>query len=314
MLQAASGGANFSHTVYSMPVMSADILANFYQSTIFADISTTQYTGELRKAGDTIVFRREPNFMVREGGGINSTIKHDQAEFAARSYTVGRSMYFSIGIDPLMADRTPDWNALEQKLVASAGRKMSEHIDTRVLNEMYLYASPQNRGATAGRLSRSYNLGAPGAPLVVTSSNILEILTRVKGVLAEQNFDENAFTYLITPPVADVKLMNSELRQAYFSGLGQTTYLNGRIGQPIAGLNMFRTNRCPVVWDSVAGKWCYILSFGQKEATAFCAMNEYVRRIDNDPNSWLYYIQQRSCWDFFVLYPEMLGYLYVTFE
>lgn len=313
MLNYASGSPSFSNTAYNLPIMSSHILVKFYQKTIFSDISTTEYTGELRSKGDTIIFRQQPEFMVREGGGVGSTIRHDTGQFSSITKRIGRSLYFSLGVDPLMADRTPDWGALEGMLIQSAARQMQEHIDKRILSEMYLYAHARNCGANAGLITRSYNMGAPGAPLSLSSSNVLEKLTHVGGVMAEQNIDiATEDVFLVVPPKFKVLLQNSELKAAYFSGLGMTTYLNGRLPNKFADLTLFPTNRCPMVWDAVAGKWCFYLTFGVKRATAFVTANEYTRRIDNDPNSWLYYIQQRSIWDFFVLYPQLLGRMYVT--
>ena len=315
MIQANSGGANFSHTIYSLPIVSGHILQKLYQKTMFADISTTAYTGELATKGDTIVFHQMPEFRVRTGGGINSTIRHDSGEFSSKTFKVGRTMYWSIAVDKLLADRTDGWNMLMQNLQESASRHMAEHIDQTILSSFWVGAHPRNRGANAGLISRGYNLGMPGAPLSLTSASILDLLTRPSGVLMEQNIDtETSETYIIMPPVAKQKLMTSDLKSAFFSGLPQSTYLNGRLPTQICGLNTYITNRCPKVFDAAVNKWCYVLPFGSKDATAFVAMNEYMRHIDSESDTWLSYIQQRSCWDFFLLYPERIGYMYVTFE
>lgn len=309
-----SGTPQFQGTVMSMPLVSGRILLDFRQRSIFQDISTTEYTGELQKQGDTIIFRQAPNMTIRDGGYAGSRIRHSQGQFSAKSFRVGRALYYSIAIDPLVADRTEGWDMLEDALVSSAGRNMNEYIDKTVLNSFYLHADKFNRGANAGRVSKSVNLGAPGAPLVISKSSVLENLTNIPLVMAEQNLDVNSDMFLIGPHLLTNRIQNSDLKNASFSGLGSSTYLNSRVGSPIAGLNLYQTNRAPRVWDAVANKWCYVLPFGMKQATAFVAMNEWVRRIEAEAHSWNRYIQQRSCWDFFVLYPEMLGYMYVTFE
>ena len=315
MIQANSGSANFSHTIFSPPIVSAHILQKLYQKTIFADISTTQYTGELQSKGDTIVFHRQPEFRVRNGGGINSTIRHDSGEFSSTTFKVGRTAYWSIAYDRLLADRTDGWQMLLSNLQESASRHMAEHMDATILGSYWVGAHARNRGANAGLISRSYNLGAPSAPLVINSANVLDFLTRPTGVLLEQNIDtETTPTYLIVPPVMKQKLMTSDLKAAFFSGMPQSTYLNGRVPNQICGLDLYVTNRCPKVFDTAVNKWCYILPFGSKDATAFVAMTEYLRNIEAEADTWLSYIQSRSCWDFFLLYPERVGYMYVTFE
>lgn len=311
-IPAAAGYPQLSGTMMSLPIMSNHMIMQLYQRTIFGEITTTEYTGVLSKGGDTIVFRKEPNFMVRDGAGLGSTIRHDHAQWDTVSFTVGRSAYFSLACDPLSDRLFPDAKAQEGMLLDSGSRKMAEYIDKTILNEAYLYVDAANRGVTAGKITKSYNLGAPGAPIVLTSSNILEVLTRIRGVMAEQNVDiRSEDVYLIVPPSIDVMLMNSDLKAAYFSGLGQTTYLNGRIPEKMAGLTFYQTNRCPLVYDAVVGGWCYVLQFGVKRATAFASIVDYMRRIDNDSNTWLYYVQSRIAWDFFVLYGNLMGYLYV---
>lgn len=312
-IPAVAGYPQYSGTGMMMPVMANHMLVKFYERTIFGDISTTEYTSELNRGGDTIYFRKEPNFQVRGGADLGSTIKHDVAQFDTVAFTIGRTMYYSLACDPLTDRLVPDYAALEAQLIDSGSRKMSEYVDQTLLNEMYLYADAANHGANAGKITKSYNLGAVGAPLDVTSSNVLELLTRIRGVMAEQNIDITAEeTYLIAPPSIDVKLMNSELKAAYFSGLGQTTYLNGRVPNKLAGLNLYITNRCPLVYDAVAAKWCYIMPFGVRRATAFASIIDYMRKVDNDANTWLYFIQSRQAFDFFVLYANLIGYLYVS--
>lgn len=307
VLKTASGAPTFSGTPLSMPVLSAHILQRFYQTTIFSSISTTEYTGELERQGDTIIFQREPDFRVRDGGGINSNIRHDSGEFSAVSFRVGRSMYFSLAVDPLMASRTQGWAQLEAALINRGSQKMNEYIDQTVLSELPAYIPAGNRGTTAGIITKQWNLGALGSALTISKTTVLEVLTRVRGVMAERNVDVDVEPiYMIVPPSFDVVLMNSDLKSYMFTGQG-TTYATGKPFANIVGIQLLKTNRCPRVWDVVAGKWVYQLVFGTKRATAFCAMTEQSRKIDSTPDNWLYYIQQRACWDFFPLYPELLG-------
>ena len=312
-IQAAAGYPQYSGTGLMMPVLSSHMLVNFYERTIFGEISETSYTGELSRGGDTIYFRKEPQFLVRDGAGLGATIRHDHAQFDTVAYTIGRSMYYSLGVDPLQNRLVSDWKALESQLITSGSRQMAEYVDRTILNEMYLYADANNIGTRAGRITKSYNLGKPGTPLNLTSANILETLTRIKGVMAEQNIDiSNEDMYLIVPPSIDVMLMNSELKAAYFSGMGTTTYLNGKVPNKLANLTMFTSNRTPLVYDAVAAKWCYILMFGVKKATAFASIIDFMRTTDNDPHTWMYFIQHRQAWDFFVLYPNLIGYIYAS--
>lgn len=310
-IPAAAGYPQHSGTALALPVLSSHMLVRLYQATIFQDISTTEYTGELARGGDSIIFRKQPNITIHEGAGLGATIRHQHAQWDAKTYTIGRSAYFSLACDPLDDRLFPNVAAQESMLIESGARKKAEYIDGTILNEMYLYAHPANRGDRAGKITRQWNLGKPGAPVVLSTSNITEVLTRIRGVMAEQNVNvDGEDIYLIVPPSIEVMLMNSDLKAAYFSGLGQSTYINGKIGNKMAGLTMYKTNRCPLVYDAAIAGWCYIMSFGVKRATAFASIIDYMRRIDNDANTWMYFVQSRVAWDFFVLYPNLIGYIY----
>lgn len=311
-IPAVAGYPQHSGSSLSLPILSNHMLVRLYQATVFGEISTTEYTGELARGGDTIVFRKEPNINIREGGGLGSTIRHDHAQWDGKTFTIGRTAYFSLACDPLDDRLFPNVAAQESMLMESGARKKAEYIDKTVLNEIYLSAHPRNRGDRAGRITGSFNLGKPGAPIVLNSGNILEVLTRIRGVMAEQNVNVDAEDiYMVVPPSVDVLLMNSDLKAAYFSGNGQSTYINGRLPNKMAGITMYKTNRCPLVYDAAVGGWCYVMTFGVKRATAFASIIDFMRRVDNDSNTWLYYLQSRLAWDFFVLYPNLLGYLYV---
>lgn len=313
-LKAAAGYPQYSGTGVMPPIFSNKMLVNFHQRTIFGEIANSDYLGELQSQGDTISFLKEPDFNIRTGTGKGGVIRHDTAQFDYYTMTVGRDMYFSLAVDPIDQRQVKNWSMLEGKLIESGGRKMAEHIDQTILSELPIFPASHNIGIAAGKITGSYNIGTPGAPIAMSSSNMLETLTFVRGIMAEQNIDiDQEDVFLVVPPVFTTKLMNSELKAAYFSGLGQTTYLNGRVPNKIAGLNIYSTNRAPMVYDAVAGKWCYHLLFGSKRAIAFINQIEYSRRVNNDSGTWLEFIQSRSVWDYGVIYPQLLGSMYVYF-
>src|SRR5690606_15182984 len=75
-----------------------------------------------------------------------------------------------------------------------ASEQMKIAIDTEVLGQIYVDADPANQGATAGKISQSINLGAPGAALAVGngagSVNPVDFILRMSQALDEQNVPE----------------------------------------------------------------------------------------------------------------------------
>ena len=62
---AAAGYPQYSGSLIT-PIFRMDLLERFYDTTLYSEISTTEYTGELNKGGDQITFMREPKVIVRD--------------------------------------------------------------------------------------------------------------------------------------------------------------------------------------------------------------------------------------------------------
>lgn len=58
-VKAAAGYPQYSNNIIT-PMFSMDLLERFYCTTVFSDISTTEYSGELQKCGDQITFSANP--------------------------------------------------------------------------------------------------------------------------------------------------------------------------------------------------------------------------------------------------------------
>lgn len=64
-IPAASGYPQKQGTALMPPLVSMDILARYYATSIFQEISTTEYEGDLREHG-TVYFLKEPSAIVRD--------------------------------------------------------------------------------------------------------------------------------------------------------------------------------------------------------------------------------------------------------
>ena len=96
-----------------------------------------------------------------------------------------------------------------------AAQQMKIAIDSTVIYNTFAGAVAANVGATAGVKSGAYGLGTPAAPVTLSGTNILQILTSFAGVLDEQNVPETD-RFLIIDPVTRQLLMQSNLAQAQF--------------------------------------------------------------------------------------------------
>ena len=187
-------------------IWSGKLLPKFYKASVFGDIANTDYEGEITKYGDKVHIRTVPDIIIRDyvaGQPLqNQRPNSDKVELL-----IDKGKYFSFVCDDVM--RAQMDLAYMESWSNDASEQMKISIDSDILNAIYVDADAKNKGATAGVVSSSYNLGANAAPVVVTKSNVLDILVDCGSVLDEQNrpYGCNPDTVLAPPG-----LMNSGVR------------------------------------------------------------------------------------------------------
>lgn len=307
---AASGYPQYSGNLIT-PIFQMQLLERWYSSTIYSDISSTEYTGELNRGGDEIIFWREPIVQVRKYTK-NEPIIHDTIDAEPIKMTVDQSYNFSVKINKIDEQQIQNWDNWRAGILKSAGLELARTIDPLLMTEMWTSASANNQGATAGAISHSVNLGAPGAPVTLDDSNITQFLSFVHQVLDEAKAPKEG--RFITMPAAGIAVMrNSDLKAAYMTGLSWSPLVNGRLPETVAGFMVLESNYIPTVVDGTVSKLCYHLVAGVKMATAFAATIEDSRVI-TDKDDWANYYQGLSVFGFKVLYPEGIVHIYATFD
>jgi hypothetical protein len=154
-----------------------------------------------------------------------------------------------------------------------AAMQMKIAIDSTVLYNTFASAAAANKGATAGALSGSYNLGTDDAPVTLTAANVLQQITAMGGVLDEQNVPETD-RYVIIDPATRQLLMQSNLAQAQFMGDSQSMVRNGRIGS-IDRFTVYVSNNLP---KAIAGTNTPYLS-GDGSENSITSTGDAKRRI-----------------------------------
>lgn len=238
-------------------IWAGKLIEKFYDATVLAAISNTDYEGEISNFGDKVKIRQKPTITIRTYEAEQAlTIERPAASLVELNIDQGR--YWNTVLDDVMEVQS-DMNMLSM-WADDASEQMKIAIDTHVLQTngtsgMLGQASSDNRGATAGIQTGTIDLGAAGGTngsnaISLTSSNVISTIVDMGQVLDEQNIPETGRWLLIQPWVAAL-IKKSELRDASLTGDGTSMLRNGRLGM-IDRFTLYSTNLLPTLTEGTA--------------------------------------------------------------
>lgn len=205
---------------------SKKLLERFYDATVLNAISTTDYEGEIKNYGDTVIINTIPDITItnyRMGDNLN--VQRPVANTV--SLLIDQGKYWSFIMDDVadaqsMINMIPAWaeNASEQLKIT---------VDTETLAYNVGKAVAANRGAAAGRLSANINLGIAATPVLLTPVNVIDYIVDLGTVLDEQNTPETGRKLVIPAWMAGL-IKKSDLKDASLSGDSVSIARNGRLG------------------------------------------------------------------------------------
>jgi hypothetical protein len=227
----APGRPNYSGN-FIPEIWSGKLIENFYDATVLSAISNTDYEGEIRRMGDTVNIRTQPNITIREYvKGQNLVVENPDSP--KLQLLIDKGEYFSCVEDDI--DRVQSDIKLMDMWSKDASEQMKVKIDQRVLTDMLPDIDAANKGATAGAQSAAFNLGTTGAPLTVTKDGasattpVVDLIVDMGTVLDEANVPESD-RFLVIPARMAGLIKKSELKDASLSGDSASPIRNGRLG------------------------------------------------------------------------------------
>lgn len=213
-------------------IWSGKLIENFYDATVLAAISNTDYEGEIKAMGDTVNIRTTPEITIRDYVK-GQTLTVEQPDKPKLQLVIDKGEYFACVEDDV--DRIQTDVNLMDTWSKDASERMKIKIDTRVLTDLLPGIAATNKGATAGEQSASFNLGTTGAPLTVTKDGaagttpVVDLIVDMGTVLDEANAPEQG-RFLVIPAKMAGLIKKSELKDASLTGDGTTPIRNGRLG------------------------------------------------------------------------------------
>lgn len=264
-VQAVGSVANPAYSGTFIPeIWSTKLVEKFYDATVLAAISNTDYEGEIKNQGDKVNIRTKPSITIRayENG---QALQLERPSSNIITLLIDKGYYWNTVIDDIMEVQM-DINAVSL-WSEDASEQMKIVIDTAVLGTVSAGIAARNKGTTAGRISQNINLGTAGAPISLDKTNVIDYIIALGQVLDEQNVPQSG-RWLVIPAWMSALIKRSDLKDAALSGDATSIMRNGRLGM-IDRFMIYESNLLPYV--TTAGDNAHRIFAGVKGGLTFAA-------------------------------------------
>lgn len=256
-------------------IWSTKLIEKFYDATVLAAISNTNYEGEIKNGGDKVIIRQRPSLTIRTYEA-NQGITLERPSRDVVELLIDKGKYFATIIDDVMKVQM-DINVLDE-WTQDAAEQLKISIDTEVLAAIPAAFVAANTGATAGRISELYNLGAAAAPVFVTpdyvatpganEARITNLIVDLGSTLDEQNCPESGRFLVVPSWIAGMLLKADNFQDASRMGDDTSALRNGRLGT-IDRFTVYRSNLLPSATEGTDKAWWCIA--GHPNALTFAS-------------------------------------------
>jgi len=252
-----------SNTKFIPLLYSKKTLKNFYANTFYNDICNTDYSGEIKNMGDTVIIRKTPTLTVNPYT-VGGTLTYQVPKVDSTSLEIDKANYVAFRIDDIDAAQTD--LGLVSMFADDASKRLAIATDKDVLGFMATGAAATNIGATAGAISGNLNLGVTGsASIAITSVNAVDYIVHMNQVLDEADIQSDG-RFIVLPAWYCALLKLGDLRRADVSGDGTGVIRSGLIGQ-VDRTMVYQSNN--LAYSTIGGKVAFQCIAGVKEATSF---------------------------------------------
>lgn len=314
---APNGATAYSGTAYSgtfIPTLwSGKLAQKFYAATVFGEIANTDWQGDITGMGDTVIINTIPTITINSYS-IGQNLAYEIPAPSTISLTINKGKYFGVNVNNVLELQAKP--KLMDVFTNDAAQQMKIKIDTDVLAGTFNQGAATNQGATAGKISGSFNLGTDASAVTLTASNILQNITALSSVLDEANVPETDRWLVISPTERQI-LMQSNLAQAQFMGDPSSILRNGKIGM-IDRFTVYVSNLLPRAaaatnWDgTTSGAGSYVkrhaVMAGHKSGITFASQIAKVESLQN-PNDFGTLIRGLNVYGYKVAQPDAVALL-----
>ena len=309
-----NGNPNFPAT--QQEIYETEFRKRFRDKTILPLITNRDWEGRFRKVGTTIHVPVLP-LIHTNTTQPGEKVKYQTPKGAEEVFTINRERYFAFKLED--EDKIFSKLDLESPLIAEGTRQMSEDVETEFFLDAPFKAHSCNCGATAGFKSASYNLGTAVSPVALfknataqgSSAGALapDHLVSCINALNEMPGGLDTDPWIIIPVAVANVLQTSELHRADWMGDAESVLRKSvRYLGKLNGCNVIVDNQMPI-WQGSPTK--FLIFFGDQSAITFADEARVKSKLES-VEEWGEFHRSKMIYDWFVRYPERIGYSYVT--
>jgi hypothetical protein len=282
---------------YNPEVYSGKLVEKFYKTTVFGEIASTDYEGEIAGFGAQVRIRTVPDVTVLDyviGNGLSYQYPGSNSVTLA----IDKAKSFSVAVNTVdlrqsdidMADVFANDGSIGLRIAA----------DADMLVTIPASVSSTNRGPVAGADS-DIDMGDSTTPVSVSSTTIVNFIVDCGTVLDESNVADEG-RWMVVPPWFVAMLKKSDLRIASLAGDGTSILRNGKVGM-IDRFTIYQSRQ--LLTQASPGLATYLL-YGHSAGLTFAAQIVECEMINN-PNDFGYLIRGLMVYGYQVIASTYLG-------
>lgn len=314
ILQSASGYGGLEATPLARPGYYNEIIARVYERDFLPEITNSEIDERITQCNQQVQILKAPEVGPWRSYQKNQEMVPNQITADAICLSICNAAYNDIKIDKtdihFACDRWAPW---EEKFLDAVYESYVAMQREWVLTAMILEASPQNKGASAGKFG-TIDLGSRGNPIVVDKDNIPLRMAQLQQVLMEQLRWKDGEMFVIMPVAFRPVLSMSNFANAAWTGTCKPCSfgIDGMWGVPLGGFNVIETTHSPYVVEP-DGRVCFYIVAGHRSAFAY-ASDIIEGRIVQSTRTFGVEYQMLAVWGGKMLYPEAIAVAYWTFK
>lgn len=305
----ASGFGGLENTPLARIGYHNKIIARGWDKEFLPYITNTSIDNRITACNQIVQFTKQPLVGEWRTYEKNQELVPDYVSPEAFCMQICNAAYKSLKFDKLDIARICDrWAPFEESFLQSAYEALAEMWRKYVLTAMMLEADPKNRGNAAG-CNKNIKLGAPSAPIKITSENFHRELAKLKRALVEsKRWKENEMFVMIPSSLMEVIVDSPYANALQMGNCGNdcSILITGMMPGKMLGFNVFVVDCLPQTVDKATGELSYYIIAGHKEAYAFAGdlvEGELVR----PPRYFGIEYQMLAVWGGKAIYPEALA-------